>query len=639
MSPRSSTDPVSVRYCAQASAGLRPEPELTVSEWAEQKRFLPKSASAEPGKWRNARTPYLREIMDCLSPFSPVTDVVFRKPAQIGGTECGNNWTGFVIDQAPGPMMFVEPTVELAKRLSKQRLQTMIDETPVLRDKVQSARQRDSGNTILAKEFPGGLLIMTGANSAAGLRSMPARYLFLDEIDAYPFDVDEEGDPISLAEARQTTFARRKCFKVSTPLMKGTSRIEAAYNESDQRRYRVPCPFCQHEQVLRWSGIVFEHTADYRLTGEVFYRCEACDELLEERHKTWMLEHGRWVADNPGPDRAAGFHLSALYSPLGWKSWRSCVHEFLLAKKTRDITRLKSWTNTVMAETWEEKGVSIDEKSLLSRPEDYGAEVPAGGLVLTLAADIQSDRIESEVVAWGMHDESWLIEYNIFRGNPETDSSVWEALAGLLDRTWQHASGVTMRVASACIDSGHATKQVYAFARTREHRRVFAVKGMGGKGLPIIRVSEQRNRAGIKLALVGVDTAKSLIFSRLLLTDHGPGYMHFPRSVGQTYFEGLTAERKITKKIRGHEIEEWHKIRQRNEPLDCRVYSLAALDLLRIRDWKRLQAQFEARAALQKPAVENQVSEKGNAQVDSQTLLTRRGRFVIGERRGFVNRY
>jgi phage terminase large subunit GpA-like protein len=600
-----------VAYRSAIAAGIRPEPEMTVSEHAEQFRYLPKVSSAEPGKWRNSRTPYLKEIMDCLSPSSPIVDVWLMKPAQIGGTECGNNWVGFVINKAPGPMMYVEPTVDLAKRISKQRLQPMIDESPVLKGKVKDSRSRDSGNTLLAKEFPGGVLILTGANSAAGLRSMPARYLFLDEVDAYPGDVEGEGDPIRLAAARTSTFARKKRFMVSTPLDRGSSRIEAGYEDSDKRRYFVPCPFCKAEQILRWSGIVFTKDEKYRLTGPVRYKCEHCGELIEERYKTWMLENGRWIAEAPGPRKAAGFHLSALYSPIGWKSWADCAEQFLEARKKRDKLLLKTWTNTVLGESWEEEGLTVDDGSLLSRREKYPAQVPAGGLVLTVGVDVQGDRIEAKVKAWGRDGESWLIEYAILRGNPETDLQVWVDLGQLLERTFDHESGVRLRILAACVDSGHATGQVYRFVRAREQARVFAVKGYGGKGVPVLRISEHRNKAGVKLGLVGTDTCKSTIYSRLVIPDFGPGYMHFPTSVGTEYFEGLTAEKKVTKKVRGEVREEWVKMRARNEPLDCEIYAYAALELLNIQNWDALERMIQAEVASRTRGVPVPKQDKG----------------------------
>ncbi len=275
-------------YARELARGLRPDPDLSVSEWADAHRRLSGKAASEPGPWRTARTPYLREIMDCLSPGSAVERIVFMKGSQIGGTECGNNWIGFVIHHAPGPMLAVLPTVEMAKRNSKQRVDPLIEESPKLRERVQPTRSRDSGNTILSKEFRGGILVMTGANSAVGLRSMPVRYLFLDEIDAYPGDADGEGDPVALAEARTRTFSRRKIFMVSTPTIRGHSRIEREYEASDQRRYMVPCPECGTHQWLKFEQLKWP---DKQPEG-VYYECEHCAHKIDERHKTWMLENG-----------------------------------------------------------------------------------------------------------------------------------------------------------------------------------------------------------------------------------------------------------------------------------------------------------------------------------------------------------
>jgi len=294
--------------------GIRPDADLTVSQWADAHRMLGSRASAEPGRYRTARTPYMREIMDALSPSSAVQRIVFMKAAQVGATEAGNNWIGFAIHQAPGPMLAVQPTVELAKRNSRQRIDPLIEESAALRDRVKPARSRDAGNTMLSKEFAGGILIMTGANSAVGLRSTPARYIFLDEVDAYPASADEEGDPVTLAEARSLTFAhRRKVFLVSTPTIRGLSRIEREYEASDQRRYFVPCPHCGQFQWLKFERLRW----DKGRPEAADYHCEGCERAIAEHHKTAMLEAGEWRATATAADPGTvGYHLSALYSPL-----------------------------------------------------------------------------------------------------------------------------------------------------------------------------------------------------------------------------------------------------------------------------------------------------------------------------------
>ncbi|MBF0402307.1 MAG: phage terminase large subunit family protein, partial [Magnetococcales bacterium] len=278
----------SERYDQAYFQGLRPDPLLLVSQWADRHRVLSSVASSEPGLWRTARTPYLREVMDCLSPSSPVERVVFMSGSQLGKTESGLNWLGYIIHQSPGPILMVQPTVEMAKTYSKQRLDPMVESSPVLQDIVREPRSRDSGNTLFLKEYPGGILRMTGANSAAGLSSMPVRFLFLDEVDRYPGDVDGEGDPVALAIQRTVTFANRKVLIVSTPTIQGFSRIEAAYEESDQRRYWVPCPHCKQEQVLEWTQVRWP--GDER--EKAFYVCIHCDETIHEHHKGWMLRKG-----------------------------------------------------------------------------------------------------------------------------------------------------------------------------------------------------------------------------------------------------------------------------------------------------------------------------------------------------------
>jgi phage terminase large subunit GpA-like protein len=335
-------------------AGLAPGPTLTVSEWADRHRILSSRASSEAGPYRTARTPYMREIMDALGPGSVLRRIVFMKAAQIGATEAGNNWIGFCIHQVPGPFLAVQPTVDLAKRLSQQRLDPLIEESPELRERVAPSRSKDSGNTILAKRFPGGQLVLTGANSAVGLRSMPARWVFLDEVDAYPGDVDGEGDPIQLAEARTNSFGHRaKLFLASTPTLAGLSRIEREYELSDQRRYFVPCPHCGALQWLQFQRLRW----DKGKPETAQYVCEHCEAAIEERFKTQMMaeEHGAcWqaTADEDTCDKAAaagiaGFHINALYSPLGWLSWAEIARKWEEAKGNE--AAFKTLKNTILA--------------------------------------------------------------------------------------------------------------------------------------------------------------------------------------------------------------------------------------------------------------------------------------------------
>jgi phage terminase large subunit GpA-like protein len=546
-----------------------------VSAWADEHRMLSSKASAEPGAWRTDRTPYLREIMDRLSPHDRCQRVVFMKGSQVGGTECGNNWIGYVIAHSPGPMLMVQPTVDGAKRASKQRLAPMIEATPALRERVSEARTRDSGNTMMVKEFPGGLLILTGANSAAGLRSMPIRYLFCDEVDEYPGDVDNQGDPVSLAEKRTNTFANRKVFLVSTPTVKGVSRIEKEWLASDQRRYFVPCPHCGNMDWIRWENIRWNDDDP----DTAYLQCVACERPIEERHKATMLTKGEWFATAEGDRRTCGYHLSSLYAPLGWKAWGEVVRDFLGAKD--DPHKFKTWINTELGEVWEERGEEVDADSLKARLEEYRADVPAGVGVLTCAVDVQGDRLECKVKGWGAQEESWLIAVHVIHGDPGT-LTVWEELDTFRKQSFTNEAGRKLRIEITMIDSGgHHTDQVYRYCKARVGQRVFALKGVVGKGREIVSRASDRNRYRVKLFSVNTDAAKDQIVSRLRIKIPGPGYVHLPDWTDDEYLAQLTSEKAITKwKPRQGSVREWIKTRDRNEALDLEVYCLAGLHVL-----------------------------------------------------------
>ena len=363
----SQASPVNVQgLIARAAAkGLRPDPNLLVSEWADKYRMLTTRSSPEPGAWRTSRTPYLKEPMDCLSPSSRVETVVLMTGAQIGKTECGNNWIGFNIHQAPGPMMAVMPTVEMAKRNSKQRIAPLIEDCPALRDLVKESRSRDSGNTILAKEFPGGMLVMTGANSAKGLRSMSARYLFLDEVDGYIGDVDGEGEPCDLAIARTTNYARRKILITSTPVISGRSRIERFFEATDQCHNYLPCPRCTFMQVLRFEQLRWPKGEPQKAV----YICESCGVEIQNHQKNMMLPRGEWRAHAIGDGKRRGFHLTSLYSPVGWLTWGEIADK--ADKAEGDSEKLQVFWNTILGLPWADQGEVPEVDRLYERREDY----------------------------------------------------------------------------------------------------------------------------------------------------------------------------------------------------------------------------------------------------------------------------
>jgi phage terminase large subunit GpA-like protein len=582
--------------------GLTPDPLMTVAEWADTYRILSGRAAAEAGKYRTSRTPYMREIMENLSPSSPVERIVFMKAAQTGATEAGNNFIGFVIHQAPGPILAVQPTVELAKRNSQQRIDPLIDDSEALRKIVAPARSRDSGNTVLAKRFPGGQLVLTGANSATGLRSMPARYVFLDEVDAYPGDVDGEGDPIALAEARTATFGhRKKLFLVSTPTIKGLSRIEREYEASDQRRFFVPCPHCGKMQWLQFERLRWEK----RKPETAHYLCEACDGQIFESAKTEMLAQGEWRATADGSDpRTRGYHLSALYSPVGWTSWAGIARSWEDAQA--NDAALKTAKNVLLGETWMESGEAPDWQRLYDRRERWTpGTVPEKALFLTAGADVQKDRIEIDVWGWGRGLESWLIDHIVIEGGPDRPAA-WADLTALCARSWRHASGTQMRIVRMGVDTGYEAPAVYGWARSQGFDQVAPLKGVDGfnRLSPVsgptyvdMTAGGKRIRRGVRLWTVAVSSFKSETYRFLRLerptdqeiasgTTHPPGTIHLPGWAESEWCKQFVAEQLVTVKTkRGFQRLEWQKLRERNEALDCRSYARAAAWIAGIDRW------------------------------------------------------
>ena len=612
---------------------LHPGQAITVTEWAEKNRILSGKDSSEPGPYRVARTPYAREPMDCLSQSSGIEGVVLMWGAQTSKTTIGSNWLGYLVDTNPGPVMVVQPTIDMGKRYSRQRLAPMVEESPVLRKKVRENRSRDEANTTLLKEFPGGFIAIAGANSAAGLRSMPVRDLFLDEIDGYPLDVDGEGDPIQLAQARQTSFARRKWLKTSTPTTKDFSRVEAAYLASDRCRYHVPCPHCGELQMLEWGattphGVKWDRDADgHAIPDTVRYVCRFNGCEIREHHKPAMLATGAWVPENPGAagGKVRGFHLSSLYSPLGWLSWAELVAEWdraMHASRSGDPSLLRVFINTRLADTFEEQGDRANEHELRKRAADLPLRVVHWGhFVMTGAADVQGDRLEAALWAWGRGMERQLVDRAVFYGDPAVPESEpgspWAALTEWRRTAVLHASGQPVPLLAFGIDSGgHHTQAVYGYVRAHAHANVMAVKGSSIGGRAIIgKPSEQevnwrgqKIKRGIKLWPIGTDTAKSEIYGRLRISEPGPGYVHLSRLFPAEVFEQLTAERLVTRYVKGHAKLEWVKpAGKRNEQLDMAVYALAmahwvGVDRWREGDWAKWQARVQPAADLFTPA-------------------------------------
>jgi phage terminase large subunit GpA-like protein len=602
----------------------RPPANLTVSQWADKNRMLSGKASSEPGPWRTDRTPYLRQIMDDLSARSVVQEVVVMFAAQLGKSETGNNWLGYIIDNEPGPVMVVQPTTDMAKRFGRQRITPMLEESPKLKAKIQANRSRDDANTMLMKDFAGGVLVISGANSAASLRSMPVRYLFLDEIDAYPLDVDGEGDPVALAEKRTSTFARKKVLKVSTPTTKDFSRIESAYDTSNAARFHVACPHCGEGQPLEW-GTDKPHGLRWNkddvgapLLGTIRYVCQANGCEILEHQKPAMLASGKWVSTRTSsrPGKLTGYHLNALYAPLGWVGWADLVQQFTEAAhaaKMGDISKLKTFTNTVLAETWEEQGDKIATHELARRAEEYLlTTVPWGGLVITAGVDTQGDRLEAYAWAVGRQNERWLVDHRVIYGDPsigeDQPNSPWATLTEWRRSQFKHASGALLPLSACAVDSGgHHTQQVYHYSRRWQSEHVLAIKGSSQSSKPVlgkptdIDVNYKGNKIkrGARVWPVGTDTAKSIIYSELRVLEHGAGYRHFSRHTPSYVYDQLTAERLVTRYYKGRPKLEWLKpTGRRNEALDCAVYSLVCEHYLGVpkyaeHHWEKIEEKLE----------------------------------------------
>jgi phage terminase large subunit GpA-like protein len=554
---------------------LRPRPVVRVSQWADTYRVLSSKGSAEPGRWDTSRTPFLRDIMDALSITSVAQRVVVMSCAQVGKTEIGLNWLGYIMEHAPAPTLVAVPTLEVRKRWVRQRLDPMLTETPVLRDLLDARRSRDAGNSEDLKDFPGGMLVIGGANSPASLASMPICNVLCDELDRFPWEVGQEGDPLGLIDERTKAFPRRKVLLVSTPTVKGQSRIEQEYLASDQRQFHVPCPHCYTPQVLRWRhddgnyGLI-HHSS----TGEVFYACRECGSRIDEHHKPAMLERGVWIPKYPERD-VRGYHINGLYAPLGlgftwhelWSEWQ---------RSHGDTSRLKRFVNTTLGETWEEQGESVDGLALIARLEEYPVSLPVRDI--TAGADVQKDRIEVSIIGWRDEgEEGWALSHLVLDGDT-TEPAVWDELHQVLTEA---------RVQHACIDSGYNTSMVYAFCDKR--RWCTATKGVTGMGRPLIEDERKRaqrlrtrRRKGAPLEPVGVDQGKAILYARLKLTQAGPGYMHFPNTpdFDDEYFAQLAAEKLVTKARHGRPYQEWVQTRPRNEALDCMLLALVARRLL-----------------------------------------------------------
>lgn len=561
---------------------------MTGTQWADTRRYIAPGTSPEPGEWRTSRVPYLAEPMDCAT--DKTTEItVMMCSSQVGKSEFLLNVMGYYADQEPAPQLFMQPTVEAAEAFSKERIDPTFRYSRGLKGKLEGGQDgrgsaRKSSTTIRMKHYPGGYLALVGANSPASLASRPIRVLLADEIDR--MGETKEGDPLKLGLQRTTNFHNRKICFVSTPTIHEQSKIQEWWDRSDQRHYHVPCQHCGAEQKLTWQQVKWDKDNDGNgLSETARYECVECSKVMRGAGKPSMelLGAGRWIADRPQIKGVAGFHINSLYSP--WVDLFKLVDEWLEVTKSRDREGLMEFVNLKLGELYIENKDEIDHENLYRRRETYDCELPDDVLILTAGVDQQDDRLECEIVGWGIGKESYGVQYEFFMGDP-SQPEVWNELDRFLLKQWSYKDGRQLGVTCAIVDSGDGnhTKEVYEFTKPREHRKIFSGKGRGGLGVPYLSRPSNTNRIKATLFTIGVDAGKSSIMHRLKIEERGPGYCHFPRDADrgydEGYFKGLLAERPVYEYRGGRTKVTWKKFYDRNEPLDCRNYATAALEIV-----------------------------------------------------------
>ena len=582
----------------KAFENYRPPADLTVSEWAEAHRVLSRESSAEAGPWRNERTPYMVEIMDAFTD-PQVEEITVVASSQVGKSECELNMIGYIIDQDPGSTLYIQPTLDDAKKFSRIRIAPMVRDSKTLKRKVADIKSRDSSNTMLQKSFPGGMLTLVGSNSASGLASTPVRYVIGDELDRWALSAGTEGDPWKLAEARTTTFYNRKKVAVSTPTDKGSSKIAELYDKGTQEKWCIQCPDCGEWHAVVFDNVRFDFDTvkngkkkDY-IIKSIEWCCPSCGCLSSEERV--RKQPAKWIADYPEAYERGhrSFWLNGFSSP--WQPWEKIIYAFLKAR--HDPQQLKVVFNTMLGELWEDRGDLVDEDTMLARREDYGkredgtpVELPEGVLVLTCGVDTQDNRLEYEVVGHGHFGETWGIKKGIIMGDPHY-LDVWNRLDDVIDHVYRFKDPAKgLKISMTFVDSGgHKTQDVYRECAKRLNKNVFAIKGKGGDGIPYTRppskvdiIVDGKKKGKAWLYTIGVDSGKADIMGSVEVQEAGAKYCHFPRDercgYDANYFNGLLSEKKVMKTERGRTRWAWVVLpgHERNEPLDCRNYALAA---------------------------------------------------------------
>lgn len=597
---------------AKILSGMKPPEDLTVSQWADKNRRLTSESSAEVGKWRTSRTPYMFDILDSFT--DPLIEhIVVVAASQVGKSETINNMVGYCIDQDPGPILLIQPTIDDVKRYSEMRIAPMIRETRCLKRKVADPKSRDAANTKRQKSFPGGVLVMTGSNVAHDLSSMPIRYVFGDERDRWATSAGSEGDPWELAVARTRTFYNKKMVEVSTPTVKGASAIENSYNLGTMERWKTQCPHCGEYVELTFDNIRFEYDAaengDKKIfhISEIFYVCPECGGISDEH--TMKSQPAKWVATVPEArehHKTRSFWLTAWVSP--WATWESIILQFLQAGT--DSAKLQVVYNTQFGELWEERGDMASEDDVMARREVYEAEVPDGVLLLTCGVDTQDDRLEYEVVGHRRYGETWGIKKGVILGRPDTEE-VWERLDEVLSHKYKFKSGVSLQISLTFIDEGgHFTQEVRQHCLARQYNHVFAIKGANRPDIPYTAPPKKQKIVvngkvigQVWVYEIGVNAGKQKIVDNLRVQSPGANYCHFPLrdDYGKQFFKQLMSEHLAYVPKLKHPWQ-WQKIpgHERNEAFDIRNYNLAACEILSP-DWDAIEQKLRTA----KPGEEN----------------------------------
>ena len=566
------------RIAREIVEGFAPPPNLLPSEWAERSIRIP-IGNAVPGLIRFDNAPYQREPLD-MTADPRCSRITLQWGAQVGKTTLALCAQAFRIGQNPQSQIMMQPSQGDLHTWLETKFNPMVDANEELQDRIAKPRSREGVNNQNMKSYPGGFLMFAWSGSPKTMRGRSAPFIVCDETDGY--DRTHEGHPVGLLWQRAATFGdQRLLMEISTPTIKGASWIESAFEQGDQRRFHVPCPHCEEAQPLRWGNVTWNKDSEgQHLPETAGYQCDGCGVVWNDGERVAAIRKGQWVAAKPFRGHAS-YHLNELYSCF--RRLGDIVQSFLDKKAGGD---LQTFVNVSLAETWEEQGDQADPTGLMERAVAFPAPVPQGGAILTAGIDMQQDRLEVEVVAWGLGEESWSVDYRVLWGNP-MQGDVWDDLDDYLSQTWLHQSGAQLAISASAMDTGGTagmTQAAYEYARGKLGRRLFAIKGVGGWGRPIVS-APSRKRSGrgarpVDLFTVGVDEAKVVVQRRLQLPTPGPGYCHFPNTHDAEYFHQLTAERLQTRVVKGFQVREWHKTRDRNEALDCRVYALAALKIL-----------------------------------------------------------